>query len=44
VGDWEHTEAMRYETDLPKMLAGFGLLPARFDVEVLHAVHHGTAE
>jgi pimeloyl-ACP methyl ester carboxylesterase len=41
VGDWRHTDAMRYQTDLPKMLAKLGLLPARFDVEVLDSVHHG---
>ena len=27
VGDWHHTDAMRPGTDLPEMLAGFGLLP-----------------
>jgi pimeloyl-ACP methyl ester carboxylesterase len=42
VGDWAHTDAMRPETDLPKMLAGLGLLPAAFeDVEPLAAEHHG---
>jgi dipeptidyl aminopeptidase/acylaminoacyl peptidase len=41
VGDWDHTDAMRHETDLPRMLAGLGLLPADFDVELLDAVHHG---
>ena len=43
VGDWPHTEAMRSETDLPKMLVGLGLLPVSFDVEQLNAVHHGIA-
>jgi pimeloyl-ACP methyl ester carboxylesterase len=42
VGDWPHTEAMRDRTDLPKMLAGLGLLPSSFAVERLNAVHHGT--
>jgi hypothetical protein len=41
VGDWPHTQAMRAETDLPRMLAGLGLLPVSFDVERLNAVHHG---
>jgi poly(3-hydroxybutyrate) depolymerase len=41
VGDWPHTQAMRAETDLPRMLAGLGLLPLSFDVEQLNAVHHG---
>jgi dipeptidyl aminopeptidase/acylaminoacyl peptidase len=41
VGDWEHTEAMRHETDLPKMLAGLGLLPAEFDVDFLGVRHRG---
>jgi hypothetical protein len=42
VGDWPHTEAMRDRTDLPKMLAGLGLLPSSFAVERLNAIHHGT--
>jgi pimeloyl-ACP methyl ester carboxylesterase len=37
VGDWQHTDAMRWETDLPRMLAGLGLLPRMFDVELLDA-------
>jgi len=41
VGDWPHTEAMHAETDLPKMLAGLGLLPTTFAVEQLDAVHEG---
>jgi poly(3-hydroxybutyrate) depolymerase len=41
VGDWEHTEAMRYQTDLPRMLAGLGLLSEQYDVETLDAVRHG---
>jgi hypothetical protein len=40
VGDWPHTEAMRAETDLPKMLAGLGLLTT-LAVEQLDAVHKG---
>jgi dipeptidyl aminopeptidase/acylaminoacyl peptidase len=39
VGDWDHTDAMRHETDLPKMLAGLGLLPPEFDVDVIGATH-----
>ncbi len=42
VGDWDHTDAMRHETDLPKMLVGLGLLPAAYDVELLGATHDGT--
>lgn len=42
VGDWDHTDAMRHETDLPKMLAGLGLLPSGYDIELLDAQHHGT--
>jgi pimeloyl-ACP methyl ester carboxylesterase len=42
VGDWKHTDAMRHETDLPKMLAGLGLLAPTFAVERLAAVHDGT--
>jgi pimeloyl-ACP methyl ester carboxylesterase len=41
VGDWNHTDAMRHETDLPKMLAGLGLLPPTFDVEHMGASHTG---
>ena len=41
VGNWDHTDAMRHETDLPKMLAGLGLLPAEFDVEHMGARHTG---
>jgi dipeptidyl aminopeptidase/acylaminoacyl peptidase len=44
VGNWAHTEAMRYQTDLPKMLAGLGLLDETFDVETLNAVHHGVGQ
>jgi pimeloyl-ACP methyl ester carboxylesterase len=43
VGDWPHTDAMRAETDLPKMLAHLGLLPPSFDLEQLDAAHAGTA-
>lgn len=43
VGDWDHTDAMRHETDLPKMLAGLGLLNAGFRVERLDATHSGPA-
>jgi hypothetical protein len=39
VGEWDHTDAMRHETDLPKMLADLGLLPAAFSVDLLHATH-----
>jgi pimeloyl-ACP methyl ester carboxylesterase len=42
VGEWDHTDAMRHETDLPKMLAGLGLLPTAFAVERLGATHDGT--
>jgi pimeloyl-ACP methyl ester carboxylesterase len=42
VGDWPHTDAMRHETDLPKMLAGLDLLPEAFAVEHLDARHDGT--
>ena len=41
VGDWDHTDAMRHETDLPKMLVGLGLLGPRFSVEKLDATHDG---
>jgi pimeloyl-ACP methyl ester carboxylesterase len=43
VGDWDHTDAMRHETDLPKMLAGLGLLRPAFAVELLSASHTGIA-
>jgi hypothetical protein len=42
VGNWDHTDAMRHETDLPKMLAGLGLLRPAFSVELLAATHSGT--
>jgi poly(3-hydroxybutyrate) depolymerase len=41
VGNWDHTDAMRHETDLPKMLAGLGLLEPAFSVELLDATHAG---
>ncbi len=41
VGDWDHTDAMRHETDLPKMLVGLGLLRPGFSVEKLAATHDG---
>ena len=41
VGDWDHTDAMRHETDLPKMLAGLGLLRPGFSIEPLAARHAG---
>ena len=41
VGDWDHTDAMRHETDLPKMLVGLGLLRPGFSVETLAATHDG---
>ena len=44
VGRWDHTDAMRHETDLPKMLAGLGLLPPALAVERLAAAHHGPAQ
>jgi pimeloyl-ACP methyl ester carboxylesterase len=43
VGDWAHTDAMRPETDLPRMLSHLGLLSASFDVERLDAAHAGTS-
>jgi pimeloyl-ACP methyl ester carboxylesterase len=43
VGHWPHTRALRARTDLPRMLAGLGLLPAELAVERLHAAHHGIA-
>jgi hypothetical protein len=43
VGHWPHTRALRARTDLPRMLAGLGLLPAELGVERLHAEHHGIA-
>ena len=42
VGEWNHTDAMRHEVDLPKMLAGLGLLPARFGVDRLGVTHTGA--
>jgi pimeloyl-ACP methyl ester carboxylesterase len=39
VGDWDHTDAMRHETDLPKMLAGLGLLPAELASATIPARH-----
>ena len=42
VGSWDHTDAMRHETDLPKMLAGLGLLPPASAVERLAVTHDGT--
>jgi pimeloyl-ACP methyl ester carboxylesterase len=44
VGDWDHTDAMRHETDLPKMLAGLGLLRPAFAVERLEATHDGIPQ
>ena len=43
VGDWDHTDAMRHETDLPKMLAGLGLLDTGLGVERMAATHSGAA-
>jgi pimeloyl-ACP methyl ester carboxylesterase len=43
VGSWDHTEVMRHETDLPKMLAGLGLLPPTFAIERVGATHDGPA-
>jgi pimeloyl-ACP methyl ester carboxylesterase len=42
VGEWDHTDAMRHETDLPKMLVGLGLLPPTFSAERLAAAHDGA--
>jgi poly(3-hydroxybutyrate) depolymerase len=42
VGDWDHTDAMRHETDLPKMLVGLGLLDRHFAVERMAAKHSGA--
>jgi pimeloyl-ACP methyl ester carboxylesterase len=41
VGDWNHTDAMRHETDLPKMLVGLGLLPRALSVSAIPARHVG---
>ena len=41
VGRWDHTDAMRHETDLPKMLVGLGLLDRHFAVERMSAKHTG---
>ena len=43
VGDWPHTDAMRSETDLPRMLSHLGLLPQSYDVELLDAAHSTTS-
>jgi hypothetical protein len=40
VGYWPHTRPMNAWTDLPRMLVGFGLLPARFDLERVGSTHH----
>jgi hypothetical protein len=39
VGSWPHTRALRARFDLPRMLAGLGLLPESFGVERLGAEH-----
>ena len=39
VGDWDHTDAMRHETDLPLMLAGLGLLPPQLAAATIPASH-----
>lgn len=39
VGSWDHTDAMRHETDLPRMLVGLGLLPRAFDLAKIDARH-----
>ena len=39
VGRWDHTDAMRHETDLPKMLAGLGLLPPELGSQQIPATH-----
>jgi pimeloyl-ACP methyl ester carboxylesterase len=43
VGDWPHTRAMRARYDLPKMLAGLGLLPEQYAVERLGAERRSVA-
>jgi poly(3-hydroxybutyrate) depolymerase len=40
VGNWPHTRALRARFDLPRMLAGLGLLPQELGVERLGAEHH----
>jgi poly(3-hydroxybutyrate) depolymerase len=40
VGNWPHTRALRARFDLPRMLAGLGLLPQKFGLERLGAEHH----
>jgi pimeloyl-ACP methyl ester carboxylesterase len=39
VGDWDHTDAMRHETDLSTMLAGLGLLPKDLASATIPATH-----
>jgi poly(3-hydroxybutyrate) depolymerase len=39
VGAWDHTDAMRHETDLPTMLVGLGLLPRELSSELIPATH-----
>jgi hypothetical protein len=43
VGDWPHTRAMRARYDLPKMLAGLGLLPEQYEIERLGVEHRSVA-
>jgi poly(3-hydroxybutyrate) depolymerase len=42
VGRWDHTDAMRHETDLPTMLVGLGLLDHHFAVERMSAKQAGA--
>lgn len=37
IGDWPHTRALRASFDLPRMLAGLGLLPGQLGIERLGA-------
>jgi pimeloyl-ACP methyl ester carboxylesterase len=43
VGDWDHTDAMRHETDLPQMLAGLGLLPRELGAAAIPTLHDGPS-
>jgi hypothetical protein len=42
IGHWKHTDSMRFETDMPKMLAGLGLISESYDVDHLVAELHAT--
>ena len=43
IGAWDHTDAMRHETDLPRMLAGLGLLPPELASASIRAKHLGPS-